>query len=174
MTERLRPLEEGDYPAVCELVNRLWRQVYGGYVAPALLTEAGCEARSRELEADFRAGRLREYVYEKGDRVVAMCSFGDTADEDRAGAFELWRLYVSPEVQHGGVGRRLLAFAEEWAAAAGYDEAVIWAFQGNERAVAFYQRQGYRIDKTEALGEPYETTGVRLWKGLRDITVRED
>jgi ribosomal protein S18 acetylase RimI-like enzyme len=39
-----------------------------------------------------------------------------------------------------------LDFVERWARDHGYREVVLDVFASNQRAIAFYQRQGYRAD----------------------------
>lgn len=162
----IRPLREADFDAAAALVNACWRSVYAGYVGPELLSDAGCEQRSRKLKSDFASHRLEEYVWEEEGRVRAALSAGPSEDPGRAGAFELWRLYLAPEVRGRGVGGRLPAFAETRAAERGYAEMVIWAFRENVRAVSFYRKHGYRTDGEHYLGEPYRAWGVRLAKNL--------
>lgn len=162
----IRELEKKDFEAVCEIVNRSWRTVYSGYVNPLLLDEKGCEKRKERLIGDFTSRRFSEYVYEENGEIAAMMSVGDTEDEDKEGAFEVWRLYVHPDFQGKGIGGRLIAFAEEQARLKGYSEIVIWAFKGNQKGVKFYQKQGYAINKEKFLEEPYLTWGVRLLKNL--------
>ena len=125
--------------------------VYSGYVNPLLLNSDGCAARTRRLKTDFVACRLSEYVWEEENRVSAMLSFGDTADADMAGAFEIWRIYVASQFQGKGIG---------------YKEIVIWAFKNNHHAVSFYKKRGYSIDKEEYLSEPYFSMGIRLKKNI--------
>jgi ribosomal protein S18 acetylase RimI-like enzyme len=55
-------------------------------------------------------------------------------------------LAVSQEFEGKGVGRALLGHVERWARAHGYREVVLDVFAGNQRAIAFYERQGYRPD----------------------------
>ena len=162
----IRPLEEKDIETVCGIVNENWKNVYAGYVSPLLLDPAGCAERTRCLKADFSSRRLSEYVWEENGRAAALLSFGDTADEDLAGAFELWRVYVAADFQKKGIGRKLLDFAERQAVEQGYKRSVVWAFRENRRAVAFYQKNGYSINKEEDLGAPYCAVGVRLTKEL--------
>lgn len=47
-----------------------------------------------------------------------------------------------------GVGRALLAQAEQWAAAHGYDEMRLWSNAARAGAHAFYERYGYEPVKT--------------------------
>ena len=162
----IRPLGEKDFDTVCGIVNENWKNVYSGYVNPLLLNSDGCAARTRRLKTDFVACRLSEYVWEEENRVSAMLSFGDTADADMAGAFEIWRIYVAPQFQRKGIGKMLMDFAEQEAEEQGYKEIVIWAFQNNHHAVSFYKKRGYSIDKEEYLSEPYFSMGIRLKKNI--------
>ncbi len=160
----IRPLREEDYSAAVAIVNDGWRAVYGEYVNPALLSDTGCRERAAELERDFRSRRLEEHVWEEAGEVLALLSAGDTADRDRPGAFEIWRVYVAKKAQGRGIGGRLLAYGEALAREKGRREVVIWAFRKNTAALAFYRSHGYCLDKTEQLGEPYMAEGVRLIK----------
>ena len=162
----IRPLEEKDIEMVCSIVNENWKNVYAGYVNPLLLNEAGCAERIRHLKLDFTTHRLSEYVWEEDNQVSAMLSIGDTADTDIAEAFEIWRIYVAAQFQKKGIGKTLLDFAEQQAKEQGYKKIVIWAFKDNYRAVSFYQKSGYCIDKEEYLNEPYFAMGIRLKKEI--------
>ena len=162
----IRPLREEDYSAAVAIVNDGWRTVYGEYVNPALLSDTGCRERAAELERDFRSRRLEEHVWEEAGEVLALLSAGDTADRDRPGAFEIWRVYVAKKAQGKGIGGKLLTYGEALAREKGRREVVIWAFRKNTAALAFYRSHGYCLDKTEQLGEPYMAEGVRLIKYL--------
>lgn len=59
-------------------------------------------------------------------------------------AAELARLYVHPPFQGRGVGRALLAGAQQRAAAAGAASLWLSAWVGNLRALAFYAAHGYQ------------------------------
>lgn len=162
----IRLLKGVDYDTVAALVNADWRQTYAGYVNPAHLSAEGCAERARELRADFESGRFAEYVWEEGSRVLALLSMGRTAEADLADAFEVWRLYIAQTAQGRGIGGRMLSFAEEYARGKGFSRVVIWAFSENYRSIAFYQKNGYRIDRETALGEPYLAYAKRLLKRL--------
>lgn len=162
----IRPLEENDIEMVCNIVNDNWKCVYAGYVNPLLLNGVGCAERTRRLKLDFATHRLSEYVWEEDNQIAAMLSIGDTADTDIAEAFEIWRIYVAAQFQKKGIGKSLLDFAERQAKEQGYKKIVIWAFKDNYRAVSFYQKNGYCIDKEEYLDKPYFTMGIRLKKDM--------
>jgi GNAT superfamily N-acetyltransferase len=62
----------------------------------------------------------------------------------RSGVAEIKRMYVDPTVRGRGLGRRLLAFLEQQAAASSYTE--LWLETGTEQpeAMALYASAGYR------------------------------
>ena len=90
----IRPLSEKDYNIAIDIVNTNWKRTYSNYVNPLLLNEIGCNERAEELRHDFQSKRLSEYVWEEQGQILALLSIGDTADIDKKGAFEIWRIYV--------------------------------------------------------------------------------
>ena len=58
-------------------------------------------------------------------------------------------LYVVAELYGTGVGRRLLETT------IGRRPAYLWVLDGNARAVAFYERQGFRFDGRTKSDPPY-------------------
>lgn len=160
----IRPLAERDYDAVIRIVNQNWKNVYAGYVNPELLSDTGCEERGRRLKEDFNQQRLYEYVWEESNKILGLLSMGAADDTDRFGAFEIWRVYIAEDAQGRGIGRRLLAFAENNAKANGYTEIIIWTFSRNTRAIEFYQQCGYQVDKEKYMDSPYLAFGTRLLK----------
>jgi GNAT superfamily N-acetyltransferase len=65
-------------------------------------------------------------------------------------------LYLAPEARGRGVGRRLLDGAK-----AGRARLWLWAFEANGRAVAFYEREGFRVAE--------RTDGARNEERLPDL-----
>ena len=55
-------------------------------------------------------------------------------------------LVVAPAYEGQGIATALLARAEEWARALGYDWITLGVFEQNERAKQLYHRQGFRRD----------------------------
>lgn len=123
----LRPLEEKDFTTVIDIVNENWKNTYSEYVNPALLDKNGCQKRAEELISDFKSKRLSEYVWEEGGKILALLSIGDTADNNKKGAFEIWRVYVKKQAQGHQIGNKCLNFAEKEALKKGYKKIVIWA-----------------------------------------------
>ena len=71
---------------------------------------------------------------------------------------ELVAMYVDPDHWREGVGNALMEAAFERLAELPYEEVVLWTFKENGRAIAFYERHGWRPDGSEKIhartGEP--------------------
>lgn len=64
---------------------------------------------------------------------------------------EIGGLVVSSEVRSRGIGRRLVALAEEWALRQGLKGIVVRSRATREAAHRFYLREGYTQTKTSAV-----------------------
>ncbi|MBV8473376.1 MAG: GNAT family N-acetyltransferase, partial [Hyphomicrobiales bacterium] len=58
---------------------------------------------------------------------------------------EIFELYLAPEYQGMGLGRRMFEAAQRDLAAHGFSSFVVWALADNERALGFYRRLGGKI-----------------------------
>ena len=73
------------------------------------------------------------------------------------GGDEVRRLYVEPVLQGQGIGAALLDYAIRE-----LHVTRLWALEKNERAIAFYQRHGFRVTEERRLEEGTEEYLVRL------------
>jgi ribosomal protein S18 acetylase RimI-like enzyme len=53
---------------------------------------------------------------------------------------------VTKEAEGRGVGKALMAHAEQWARSLGYGHLTLTVFPANTRALALYKRHGYEVD----------------------------
>ncbi len=67
-------------------------------------------------------------------------------------------LYLAPEARGRGIGKALLGQAK-----AGRTRLSLWAFEANSRAVAFYQREGFRVaERTDGSGNEEGLPDLRM------------
>jgi ribosomal protein S18 acetylase RimI-like enzyme len=129
MTLRIRPGEIADAAAVAELVER----AYEGYVE-----EVG--ARPAPMDADYseavRDGTL--FVAEDGDGIAGAIVLDLESDH-----LEIENVAVAPARQGDGIGRALLAFAEDHARERGVGELRLFTHVVMTRNQRIYGLLGY-------------------------------
>ncbi len=104
----------------------------------------------KDLSGDLARGEL--YAIEAGGHVAGLIVLNEDQAPEYAGvawrypgrALVIHRLTIDPARQRCGLAKRLMDFAEGFAAARGYDCIRLDAFTRNPAAVALYETRGYR------------------------------
>jgi ribosomal protein S18 acetylase RimI-like enzyme len=102
------------------------------------------------LKADY-AEILSEYevwLHENGDALTGVLIL-----EPRADDLLIWSVATAPETRQAGLGNRLMAAAETRACALGKDVIRLYTGELLVDNVAWYQRRGYTIERTEAASD---------------------
>ena len=145
---QLRPLATTD--SVVELTALLHR-------AYARLGAMGLNYTAVDQTPDVTAERLRGgtcFVVAQGGRLVGTIlvhppyASNDCAWFTRPGVACVHQFAVDPSLQGGGVGRRLLQRAEDWAREHGFTEVAMDTAEPATHLVAFYGRLGYEVVDT--------------------------
>ena len=96
-------------------------------------------------EFDAHDGPDTKYiVLLDGDFPVATCRLYDLG----GGRVMLGRVVVLPEYRGRGLGRRVVAEAEQWARELGFETAVL---ESRDVAVGFYEKLGYTADRSRVI-----------------------
>jgi GNAT superfamily N-acetyltransferase len=128
-------------PAEAEAVRALTRQAYARWV-PLIGREP------KPMQADYdRAVREHRIDLAYDDGLLA----GLIETIEQSDHLLIENVAVAPAFQHRGIGRTLLAHAEQVAAARGYGEVRLYTNQRFAENVMLYLRVGYRIDREEML-----------------------
>ena len=160
----IREARPGDGRRFEEIRIAGWHAAYPGIVHPDLLRDLVLDEervawRERWLAAP-PPGEVT--VVAEVDGGVVGGAFLWPARELK-GAAELASLYVEPALRGGGLGRALL---EEGFARMAQPVQVLWTFEENAPARAFYERRGFAADGARKalamLGEPVEVRYRRL------------
>lgn len=149
----IRYARAGDAEGLCAVHDAAWREAYRG-VIPALTLEAMIARRGpRWWAAAIRRGRLLA-VLEVDRRLAGYVSYGRCRTRSALAEGEIDELYLAPEYQGLGFGRRLFRAARNDLKARGFRRTLVWALADNERARAFYERLGGRAAAraTERMG----------------------
>jgi GNAT superfamily N-acetyltransferase len=82
---------------------------------------------------------------------------------------EIAGLYVHPDHWSKRVGHALIIRAEQELLATGWSEAYLWVLRGNDRAVRFYERHGWRADGEEKFGDAGGARGLHELRHFRAL-----
>ena len=142
----LVPATPADADAIAVLHLASWRATYRGIFSDAFLDGPGALADrqavwQQRLAPDFPGRRLVLTARDRGGAVLGFACV--LPDEEPAAGVLLDNLHVQGARQGQGLGRQLLQAAREWAA--GQEPAsplVLYVFERNTNAVAFYDRMG--------------------------------
>ena len=159
---QLRPLAPGD--SIAELTALLHR-------AYARLGAMGLNYTAVDQPAEVTAKRLGSgqcFVATQEGRLVGTILVHPTYVTNdcewftRAGVACVHQFAVDPSLQGGGVGRRLLQRAEDWARERDYAEVAMDTAEPATHLVAFYARLGYEaVDTVQWPGKVYRSVVLR-------------
>lgn len=152
---RIEPAASADDAMLVAAVTELINQVYE--VAEAGLWVKGARRTSRQEVAELIT--LGEIATARtGDRVIGAVRIRRLDDETA----EFGMLAADPTQRGLGVGRALVAFAEDWAVKRGFPEMQLellvpieWEHPSKEFLRAWYTRIGYRVAHTGLLRDLY-------------------
>jgi GNAT superfamily N-acetyltransferase len=126
-----------------------YRQVRLAALADA--PEAFSSTLERERALDERTWRQRldsadsflAFRNEEPIGAVTALPYDESLDHGVAGAWQLVAMWVSPRARKLGVGRLLVETVLGHAKASGAPSVVLWVFEHNHGARAFYERLGF-------------------------------
>ncbi|MGK3204829.1 N-acetyltransferase family protein [Amycolatopsis sp. MEPSY49] len=139
----IRDATVADAPAIGEVHVRSWQAAYAGLIPDDFLSRLSAESRAASWARLIGDGG-RVLVAEEDGVIAGFAAFGDG---------RLYALYLLPEYWGRGLGRALHDRVVEELPG---DSAVLWVLSTNERAKAFYLRQGWVDDdvtQTEAIDD---------------------
>ncbi len=133
---------DADVPAVVSLVNLAFRgrgadagwSIEGDYIEGTRTNE---EMLREEMAAHPNAALL---LWLRADRSLLGCVW---VQPEEQGVWYIGSLAIAPREQNAGLGRRLLAAAEDWALARGAREIRMTVVNVREALIAWYARRGY-------------------------------
>ena len=137
----IRRARASDAAAVADTHDEAWRGAYQGII-PGLELEKLVTRRGADWwDSAIRKGS-RIALMQFGDNVAGYANYGRNRARSLFYDGEVYELYLRPEYQGLGFGRRLFTSARRDLAQSGMKSLVIWALSDNEPAVEFYRALG--------------------------------
>lgn len=151
-----------------------WRTTYAGMLADEVLLGMSVEKQTRAWVAELGSGSADVLVWE--DDCEGVVAFGQCGPQrhhvlDYAG--EIYTLYVLPDAQGMGIGRRLLLSLFADLVGAGLRSALVWVVRSNPSRF-FYERLGAKLVAHRRFpmgGQAVEVLGYG-WKDLAAVLRR--
>ena len=137
----IRRAKASDACAVAETHDEAWRGAYQG-VIPGLELDKLINRRGPDWwDSAIRKGS-RISILAFGDKVAGYANYGRNRARSLFYDGEIYELYLCPEFQGLGFGRRLFTAARRDLVQSGLKSMVIWALSDNDPAVDFYRALG--------------------------------
>ena len=137
----IRRAKASDAAAVADTHDEAWRCTYQG-VIPGLELEKLVTRRGPDWwDSAIRKGS-RIAILAFGDKVAGYANYGRNRARSLFYEGEIYELYLRPEYQGLGFGRRLFTSARRDLAQSGLKSLVVWALADNDPATEFYRALG--------------------------------
>ena len=139
----VRRAKLSDAQAVAATHDEAWRTTYRGIIpGPELDKLINRRGESWWSGAIRKGSRVSVLVF--GEHVAGYANYGRNRARSLYYDGEIYELYLRPEYQGLGFGRRLFTSARRDLAQGGMKSLVIWALSDNDPAVEFYRALGGR------------------------------
>lgn len=158
MEPRVRGAVLDDAFQIARIHVETWRAAYAHVFPLEYLAGLSIDERLQLWKQALSKEFNNVYVAELDGRIGGFASAGPTEDEDDdAPQGELYAIYVDPPFWARGLGRALLARAEEALRQTGFADAGLWVLEDNPRARRFYEASGWTADGAT---KPFSRAGV--------------
>ena len=161
----IRRARSEDASDLSSVFDAAWREAYRG-VVPAVALERLIARRGPRWWLSTVARERPLAVLDVGEKVAGYVSYGRCRDRGLPADGEIDELYLAPEYQGLGFGRRLLKAAINDLGHRGAKRVAIWCLAENERGCDFYRRMGGRMiaETSERFGGAQLTKSCFLFK----------
>ncbi len=158
---RIRAADVADAGAIAAVRVEGWRITYRGVIPDAYLDAMRVEdstALWARILAQPSGDKRIVFVAEDASGVLGF-SAAMKLPEPKFGAHaELTGIYLKPEAQRQGIGRKLLAAAARACIAENAPDMLVWVITQNEAARKFYESLGAEL----MAGQPFSWDGLEL------------
>jgi ribosomal protein S18 acetylase RimI-like enzyme len=139
----IRRAKSSDAERLAETHDLAWRTAYQGIIPGPELDKLINRRGAEWWEGAISKGS-RVSILGFGDTIAGYSNYGRNRARSLAYEGEIYELYLRPEFQGLGFGRRLFAAVRRDLAQSGIKSMVVWALSDNTPAVAFYRALGGR------------------------------
>jgi ribosomal protein S18 acetylase RimI-like enzyme len=152
----VRRAKAGDAPAIAATHDEAWRAAYQGIIPGPELDKLINRRGAHWWDTAIRKGS-RVAILAFGEQVAGYANYGRNRARSLYYDGEIYELYLRPEFQGLGFGRKLFSSVRRDLGQSDLHSLVIWALSDNEPAVGFYRALGGK-----AVARSSERFGTRV------------
>jgi GNAT superfamily N-acetyltransferase len=168
---RIREALPIDTEAIVSVTASGWRAAYPGIVPARHLRDLPISTWRSDVRNGLRSpeGDSFTRIADLDGVVAGYCYVAAPArgEPEESRVADLVAIYVEPAFWRSGIGRELAQAAISEARERSYREMVLWTFEENRRALAFYRALGWEPDGGK---RPHRATGVSTVRLRRKLT----
>ena len=136
-----RRAELADAFGISAVHDASWRQAYVGLI-PHKALDTMIRRRDPKWWARAIRNSTRILIVESGDLVVGYATIGPNRVSALPQDGEVYELYMLPEYQGVGIGKKLFLSAREELLRIGLNGSIAWVLEDNQPAMQFYRNAG--------------------------------
>ncbi len=144
---RICPVGPEDLPALRDLAEATFLDTFSSQNAAHNMSAYASAAFAMDrVRAEYENTHSRFYLARTGSDIAGYLKLNTgpaQTEQDLENAMEIERIYATRAFQGQGIGKRLMATALETARAAGVDWVWLGVWEHNQKAIAFYEHQGF-------------------------------
>jgi ribosomal protein S18 acetylase RimI-like enzyme len=140
-TIRIRVAEPADAASIADVHDAAWMEAYRGII-PGKHLERMVQRRGESWWAHAISRGSRIIVLDVGNKIAGYASYGRNRVSALPFRGEIFELYLLPEFQGIGFGKRLFNAVRRELSNSGHTSVIVWSLADNERAVSFYEGLG--------------------------------
>jgi ribosomal protein S18 acetylase RimI-like enzyme len=152
----VRRAKSSDATAIASTHDEAWRAAYQGIIPGPELDKLINRRGAHWWESAIRKGS-RISILGFGETVAGYANYGRNRARSLYYDGEIYELYLRPEFQGLGFGRRLFTASRRDLAQSALKSLIVWALSENENAVEFYRALGGK-----AVARSSEKFGTRV------------
>ena len=167
----IRKAEVRDALDMATVQSFSWKNAYSGILPADVLDQkiAGIPDYAEHLRVTIPT--TNHLVAEVDSKIVGVSSYSKSRDPNFANVGEIRSIYILPEFQRRGVGKKLFLAGIKGIIELGYDEMMLNALKDNKNAIGFYKEMGGKIvgEKSSIFGSQQVTEVVVKFDNLKNI-----
>lgn len=140
----IRRVQKGDEQTLAYIQTESWKAAFRDILAEDVLENHTDLGRTEKMYGKLLAeGKGNGYILETGGNAHCIAYWDKSRDSELTDAAEIICIHSLPDNWRKGFGSRMMDRLLDDIAAAGYSEVILWVFEENRRARAFYEVKGF-------------------------------